>query len=62
MAMITIRWPVGQEMILCIGKKIETFLEYSYIGAAFVYSDNLVYTQAIFAFQVRMNFQLGKWK
>ncbi|XP_065206503.1 sodium/nucleoside cotransporter 2-like [Planococcus citri] len=51
MALLTIRWSVGREILIIIGNKIEKFLSYSYIGAAFIYSDNLVYTQAIFAFQ-----------
>lgn len=54
MALCTVRWAAGRVFFQHVGDKIETFLSYSYVGAAFVYSDNLVYKQAIFAFQVNL--------
>lgn len=52
MAVLTIRWAPGKLILKNIGSKIEQFLSYSYIGAAFVYSDDLVYKHTVFAFQV----------
>lgn len=51
MAVLTIRWAPGKLILKNIGSKIEQFLSYSYIGAAFVYSDDLVYKHTVFAFQ-----------
>lgn len=55
MAICTVRWEKGKFFFENVGNKIEKFLSYGYVGAAFVYSDNLIYKQVVFAFQVKMN-------
>lgn len=47
----TIRWEVGRNIFRCFGDKVTTFLTYAQAGAAFVYSDYLVYDIGVFAFQ-----------
>ncbi|XKL60229.1 hypothetical protein PGB90_001245 [Kerria lacca] len=51
MAICTVRWEKGKFFFENVGNKIEKFLSYGYVGAAFVYSDNLIYKQVVFAFQ-----------
>lgn len=48
--LLTIRWEVGRNVFRCFGDKVTTFLGYAKEGAAFVYSDSLVYDVQVFAF------------
>lgn len=49
--LFTIRWEVGRNIFRCFGDKVTTFLNYAQAGAAFVYTDYLVYDVGVFAFQ-----------
>jgi nucleoside permease NupC len=50
--LFAIRWDVGRQIFKGMGALTEEFLEYAYIGAAFVYGDTLVNKEAVFAFRV----------
>ncbi|XP_063923916.1 sodium/nucleoside cotransporter 2-like isoform X2 [Zophobas morio] len=50
LGLLTIRWDVGRNIFSCIGDKVDTFLKYAVNASAFVYGDDLVLNQAIFAF------------
>ncbi|KAG5677451.1 hypothetical protein PVAND_007209 [Polypedilum vanderplanki] len=52
LGVIFIRWPVGREIFACFGDKVAEFFEYGKEGAAFVYSDFLVYEKGVFAFAI----------
>ncbi|XP_052896214.1 solute carrier family 28 member 3-like [Anopheles moucheti] len=52
LGLVCIRWEVGRSIFACIGAKVDTFLGYSSVGAAFVYSDVLIRQYAVFAFSV----------
>uniref|UniRef100_A0A182QQ80 Sodium/nucleoside cotransporter n=1 Tax=Anopheles farauti TaxID=69004 RepID=A0A182QQ80_9DIPT len=52
LGVLCIRWDVGRSIFACIGAKVDTFLSYSTVGAAFVYSDALIHQYAVFAFGV----------
>ncbi|XP_049289382.1 solute carrier family 28 member 3-like [Anopheles funestus] len=52
LGLVCIRWDVGRSIFACIGAKVDTFLGYSAVGAAFVYSDALIKQYAVFAFSV----------
>ncbi|XP_050072867.1 solute carrier family 28 member 3-like [Anopheles maculipalpis] len=52
LGLVCIRWDVGRSIFACIGAKVDTFLGYSSVGAAFVYGDALINQYAVFAFAV----------
>jgi nucleoside permease NupC len=52
LGILFIRWPVGRSIFECFGNKVARFLEYGKDGAAFVYTDFLVFEKGIFAFAV----------
>lgn len=56
LALLIIKLKPGEELFNCLGNKVTTFLGYAVEGAAFVYGDDLVYKQGIFAFKVKNSF------
>lgn len=52
LGLFTIRWDVGRAIFDCLGKKVETFLDYAKEGAAFVYGGYMVHDLGVFAFAV----------
>ncbi|KAJ3652470.1 hypothetical protein Zmor_018431 [Zophobas morio] len=50
LGLLMIRWDVGRNIFSCVGDKIDTFLNYAVNASAFVYGENLVLEQGIFAF------------
>jgi pyrimidine nucleoside transport protein len=50
LGLLMIRWEVGRNIFSCVGDKVDTFLHYAVNASAFVYGDDLVLDQAIFAF------------
>ncbi|XP_029168974.1 solute carrier family 28 member 3-like isoform X1 [Nylanderia fulva] len=51
LGLITIRWPVGRNIFHCISNKVATFLNYTKVGAGFIFSEDLV-SKGVFAFTV----------
>lgn len=51
LALLIIKFKPGEELFNCLGNKVTTFLGYAVEGAAFVYGDDLVYKQGVFAFK-----------
>ncbi|KAI5711471.1 hypothetical protein M8J75_000597 [Diaphorina citri] len=50
--LVTIRLSLGRYVLECIGHHVQTFLEFAYQGAAFVYGDEIVFVYHVFAFKV----------
>uniref|UniRef100_A0A8D8MDB0 Solute carrier family 28 member 3 n=1 Tax=Cacopsylla melanoneura TaxID=428564 RepID=A0A8D8MDB0_9HEMI len=50
--LLTIRFSYGRYVLECIGHHVETFLEFSYEGASFIYGNELVNVYHVFAFKV----------
>lgn len=50
--LLTIRWETGRNIFGCAGDKVTLFLGYATNGSAFVYGNELVYVDKVFAFQV----------
>lgn len=48
---LILKWTTGRKIFDCLGDKVTTFLSYAVNGAAFVYGDDLVYKQGVFAFK-----------
>ncbi|XP_012522524.1 solute carrier family 28 member 3 isoform X2 [Monomorium pharaonis] len=48
---ITLRWAVGRSIFQCVSGKVVTFLDYAKVGAAFVFSEDIV-GKGVFAFAV----------
>lgn len=51
LGLFTIRWEPGRNIFKCTGDKVATFLNYTTVGASFVYGDFLI-DNKVFAFQV----------
>jgi Nucleoside permease len=54
--LVTIRLSLGRYVLECIGHHVQTFLEFAYQGAAFVYGDEIVFVYHVFAFKVSIDF------
>lgn len=52
LGVLFIRWPVGRSIFECFGNKVAEFLAFGKEGAAFVYSDHLVFEKPVFAFSI----------
>lgn len=52
LGLFCIRWVVGRNIFKCFGDKVSEFLEYSKVGASFVFGDFLVYKEQVFLFSV----------
>ncbi|XP_044260564.1 sodium/nucleoside cotransporter 2-like [Tribolium madens] len=50
LGLLMIRWDTGRNIFSCVGDRVDTFLNYAVNASAFVYSEELVLKQAIFAF------------
>ncbi|KDR11085.1 solute carrier family 28 member 3-like isoform X4 [Zootermopsis nevadensis] len=50
LGLVTIRWSIGRNIFHCIGDRVVVFLDYSNMGARFVYGSDLI-DKGIFAFQ-----------
>ncbi|XP_971690.2 solute carrier family 28 member 3 [Tribolium castaneum] len=50
LGLLMIRWETGRNIFSCVGDRVDTFLHYAVNASAFVYSEELVLTKAIFAF------------
>lgn len=49
---------MGRNILECLGDKVNILTGYAFDGAAFAYGEDLVYTQAIFAFKVILEDQI----
>ena len=56
--LVAVRWDGGRIVFQCLGKKAEKFLEFAYVGSEMVYGNFLVRKEAVFAFQVFINYFL----
>lgn len=50
--LVTIRLAYGRYVLECVGHHVETFLEFSYEGAEFLYGDEIINKYHVFAFKV----------
>ncbi|KMQ95511.1 solute carrier family 28 member 3-like protein [Lasius niger] len=51
LGLITLRWPVGRSIFQCVSNKVVTFLDFTKVGASFIFSEDLV-SKGVFAFTV----------
>lgn len=58
LGLLTIRWDTGRNIFSCIGDRVDNFLHYAVNASAFVYSEDLVITKGIFAFNVKQNLKI----